>query len=248
MLWRAYQRARRAWNTWRSDSYEEFFLRQQRLDDRARGKPPEHLVGDPDQFHAHAHWQRDYLVDKRGLQPDHDLLDYGCGPLRGGEPLIRYLEPGRYTGVDISQASIQAGARRIAEHGLKDKRPMLVANRGLDVHAYERFDRTWSNSVLTHLPPSHLDRFAEVLTRATRPGGRIIVTFFHTDPDETEAKDAGAKVEASIHGTGWRYPGVAVRTAFERHGARYVGTATDVGHPQDQAVILLRKPGVGHHR
>jgi hypothetical protein len=44
------------------------------------------------------HWeymgklQLDYLVE-RGLKPEHNLLDVGCGPLRAGIHFIEYLTP-----------------------------------------------------------------------------------------------------------------------------------------------------------
>ena len=37
-----------------------------------------------------------------GLTPDQYLLDMGCGTLRGGIPIIKYLEPGHYYGIRIS--------------------------------------------------------------------------------------------------------------------------------------------------
>jgi hypothetical protein len=40
-----------------------------------------------------------YLVD-RGLTPSDTLIDVGCGSLRGGSKFIRYLDPGRYLGID----------------------------------------------------------------------------------------------------------------------------------------------------
>lgn len=45
--------------------------------------------------------QFDYPV-AAGLQPDHHLLEIGCGNLRAGWRFIDYLDVGHYTGVDIS--------------------------------------------------------------------------------------------------------------------------------------------------
>ena len=59
------------------------------------------------------HWealgklQFDYLV-ANGLKPGHRLLDIGCGTLRGGRHFIRYLAPGGYTGIDISNGRSRA--------------------------------------------------------------------------------------------------------------------------------------------
>ncbi|MBA2614534.1 MAG: hypothetical protein H0U90_01940, partial [Actinobacteria bacterium] len=43
--------------------------------------------------------QFEYLKE-RGLEPEHYLLDVGCGPLRGGIRFIQYLETGHYYGVE----------------------------------------------------------------------------------------------------------------------------------------------------
>jgi hypothetical protein len=53
-------------------------------------------------------WQesRDFQIQfltARGLKPEHSLLDLGCGVLRGGIPLIRYLDPGRFVGLDVRE-------------------------------------------------------------------------------------------------------------------------------------------------
>ena len=62
------------------------------------------------------HWdtigslQFDYLVE-HGLQPQHYLLDVGCGPIRGGMHFIRYLETGHYYGVDLNAPVLEETKR-----------------------------------------------------------------------------------------------------------------------------------------
>ena len=40
---------------------------------------------------------------KHGLQPSDLTIDYGCGSLRLAPPLIQFLEPGKYGGMDLAQ-------------------------------------------------------------------------------------------------------------------------------------------------
>ena len=45
----------------------------------------------------------------QGLQPQHRLLDLGCGSLRAGIHFVRYLDAGRYYGLDHNQSLLDAG-------------------------------------------------------------------------------------------------------------------------------------------
>lgn len=55
--------------------------------------------------------QHDFLI-AQGLRPHHRLIDIGCGSLRAGVPLARYLEPAHYYGIDISPELLRAGLER----------------------------------------------------------------------------------------------------------------------------------------
>jgi hypothetical protein len=52
--------------------------------------------------------QFDFLR-QQGLLPQHKLMDIGCGALRCGIPIIRYLDEGNYYGLDINASLIEAG-------------------------------------------------------------------------------------------------------------------------------------------
>ena len=52
------------------------------------------------QFEKHRRFQMTFFRE-RGLVPSSRLLEIGCGPLTAGIPIIEYLEPGNYVGVDI---------------------------------------------------------------------------------------------------------------------------------------------------
>ena len=73
-------------------------------------------------------YQFDFLVRRQGLLRSDTLLDLGCGVLRGGMPLINYLEPGRYWGLDVSPARLAEGWRELSERSLEHKRPQHGQN------------------------------------------------------------------------------------------------------------------------
>jgi SAM-dependent methyltransferase len=61
--------------------------------------------------------QYDFRVE-RGLQPHHQMLDIGCGTLRGGRHLIRFLDAGHYTGTDLSPRAIAHAEGLVEREGL----------------------------------------------------------------------------------------------------------------------------------
>ena len=70
------------------------------------------------------------VLRAHGLRPEHRLLDIGCGSLRGGRHLMRYLEPGNYWGLDISPEILAAARQLVAQEGLAGREPHLHATEG----------------------------------------------------------------------------------------------------------------------
>src|SRR5262245_1872909 len=57
---------------------------------------------------------RELLVDLAGLTPASDVLEIGCGCGRTAHALAGWLEPGRYTGLDVEPVSLAACQRSTA--------------------------------------------------------------------------------------------------------------------------------------
>ncbi len=130
------------------------------------------------------HLQFDFLVEK-GLRPHHALLDLGCGTLRGGRHFIRYLGPGRYSGIDISSKAIEYGRKLVEHEGLDDKRPRLVVSvdRNLkfqDLRS-ERFDFLLAQSVFTHLDRSHIEECFEHVGEIMHDSSIFFFTFYESE-------------------------------------------------------------------
>jgi hypothetical protein len=91
----------------------------------------------------------------QGLQPNHKLLDLGCGCLRGGVKFINYLEQGNY--IDINESLLIAGKLEVENSGLTGKLPTLLRS---EVFASDleigRIDFAISISLFTHLPISYV--------------------------------------------------------------------------------------------
>jgi SAM-dependent methyltransferase len=118
-----------------------------------------------------------------GLTRRHFLLEIGCGNLRAGRRFIRYLQPGHYTGVDISPEILLAAQETIVEYELQDKNPrlFLVSGVSLEFLAPESFDVAHAHSVFTHTPIEVVMAYFAEVHRLLRPGGFFDFTYHDSD-------------------------------------------------------------------
>ncbi|MGH6893535.1 MAG: hypothetical protein ACREEP_14895 [Dongiaceae bacterium] len=65
------------------------------------------------------------VLRRHGLQPHHAFVDYGCGSLRLGRPILAFLEAGRFWGLDLAQEFLDEGARHVGPALFAEKRPNL---------------------------------------------------------------------------------------------------------------------------
>ena len=79
------------------------------------------LVGPPYLWKMKRDFQIQFLKTM-GLKPEHYLLDIGCGTLRGGIPLIKYLQDGHYFGVEVRKEVLDEGRKELREASLEEKK------------------------------------------------------------------------------------------------------------------------------
>jgi SAM-dependent methyltransferase len=125
--------------------------------------------------------QFDFLVGE-GLEPEHHLLDVGCGSLRAGVHFVRYLELGHYCGMEKDPRILDGGRLELREAGLADKCAELVVDDKFRFGRFERqFDYALAQSVFTHLPFNPIVRCLREIEHVLAPGGRFYATFNQTD-------------------------------------------------------------------
>jgi SAM-dependent methyltransferase len=116
---------------------------------------------------------------KQGLLPSHKVVDIGCGALRCGIPIIRYLDAGNYFGFDINASLIEAGKHELNLAELNAKRPILLVNDKFELERLgNSFDFAVAQSLFTHLDMNLIVRCLIKVRNVLRPGGKFFATFF----------------------------------------------------------------------
>jgi SAM-dependent methyltransferase len=173
--------------------------------------------------------QLEFLME-HGLQPNHYLVDIGCGSLRAGVHLIRYLDSGHYAGMDIDPRLIKAGWRELEQANLADRQPTLIVDGQFDLGRFRRkFDFALAQSVFTHLPFNPIVRCLREVEQVLTPGGRFYATF---------NQQQGSRLEGMTDQDPFRYDPDLFRWAVE-------GSSLDFellglwGHPRGTHPMLV---------
>ena len=173
-------------------SYAHFY--EEMMDRRAtRGaflsKTARMVTGSPDQP------RRQFAVKFLGrmgyLRPDSTLLDYGCGAVTTGVNFIKYLEPGKYYGADVSSKTLEVGRQWIGEYGLEDKRPTLIHLPGGSLANLPdvKFDVIFAQDVASHMPAEDIQALLGNLVPYMHRDSVLLATYSHTDQDIEYERD-----------------------------------------------------------
>lgn len=169
--------------------------------------PPAHLriyyygTWDPQAF-ARACEIRTELI-ARGLQPEHRVLDIGCGIGNLAIGLKDYLRGG-YDGIDIHPEAVTWCQRAITPRypAFRFHRADVWSGAynpaGCVPAAAYRFpfpDRTFDfiflASVFTHMMPDEVEQYLHEITRLLTPGGRCVESYFLLNDDTRAGVEAG---------------------------------------------------------
>lgn len=173
-------------------------------------------------------YQFNFLV-KMGVQPHHRLLDIGCGPLQGGLPMIEYLHPGNYSGVDLRPKAIETAYSRVVSAGLVPRNPQLVVSStfGEEELGDRKYDYVWATQILCHLDESLLDQLLEQAAARLTEGGKFLADIIGTTNN----------VRDDSHWNGFSFhlhTPEFLEVTSARHGleARELGTIDEFGYPE----------------
>lgn len=128
-------------------------------------------VGNPKYWQLKQKFQLDFLK-KAGLSPTDKLLDIGCGTLRGGIPIIKYLEQTNYYGIEVRKEVLDEGFKEALEKNAMDKKPQLILfDNFSDLKIKENFEFVFAFSVLIHMTDDIIEKCFHFVSSHLKPNG-----------------------------------------------------------------------------
>ncbi len=136
------------------------------------------LGGPPDQFVEVGQRQLMTLLSD-GLEPEHRVLDVGCGCLRAGVWIMRYLRPGGYRGIEPNRLMLGFGRQHVAgEQLLERAQPRFDHNDRFELDVFgERFDRVLARSIWTHASREQIEAMLDGFVAVANPGAAFLTSY-----------------------------------------------------------------------
>lgn len=145
------------------------------------------------------------LLLLEGLQKDHRVLEIGCGALVAGIPIMSYLSPNHYVGIEpnrwLIDASLKvAGNRRV----VNQKNPLFIYNMDFDATPLNiGFDYIIAHSIMSHAAHQQLPLFLENGAKVLNKSGKLIFSIRLTEPNAYGHQGAPQETQSPE----WIYPG-----------------------------------------
>jgi SAM-dependent methyltransferase len=170
-------------------------------------------------------FQSDFLI-AHGLRPEQRLLDIGCGTLRGGIPLIEYLDAGHYFGIEAREEALKEAYAALAEAGLEGKSPTLIHSADpAGVNLREQVQVAWAFSVLIHMEDPIVEACLGLVARVLDEGGVFYANVILGDGPRAQWREFPVVPRPQAF-----YEDLAVRHALD---FSVMGPLKALGYPKD---------------
>jgi ubiquinone/menaquinone biosynthesis C-methylase UbiE len=188
-----------------------------------------------------------YFKDLGGLQPEHSVLDIGCGIGRMALPLTGFLNTkGSYDGFDIVKSGIDWCNKHIAAkypnfhfqftglyNQLYNTSDKSDASSFVFPYDDEKFDFVFLTSVFTHMMPAEVEHYINEIGRVMKPGATCMMSFFIVN---CESEDLMIRQLSLIN-----FP---LNKGFYRLHSSKVNTANVVAYDEEWLLDKLEKAGL----
>jgi SAM-dependent methyltransferase len=170
-------------------------------------------------------FQSEFLI-AHGLRADQRLLDIGCGTLRGGIPLIEYLDAGHYFGIEAREEALKEARAALAEAGLQDKSPTLIHSADpVSVSLREKIQVAWAFSVLIHMEDAIVEACLDLVARVLDDDGVFYANVILGDGPRAQWREFPVVPRPQAF-----YEGLAARHALD---FSVMGPLKTLGYPKD---------------
>jgi SAM-dependent methyltransferase len=124
------------------------------------------------------------LLVAEGLLPSSRVLDVGCGALRLGYWLMRFLDPGCYFGIEPQQEMLDAGLRQLVEPEVVQRaQARFAANDDFDFSVFgERFDFVIARSIWTHASKPQVAAMLRSFAATGTPRAVFLASYYPASP------------------------------------------------------------------
>ena len=179
--------------------------------------------------HAKAARGEREMVDvllRHGLQPHHAVVDYGCGSLRLGRPLVEFLASGKYWGLDLAQEFLDAGVAHLGATLFAERRPHLhvIDAAGLAAAKAARPDVIAAWHVCGKIPDQIFEDFFRKVLGLMHQGTKAYLQFEDTP------------TRRQLHGLAWSIPRQMLIDTLKRIDPRLRVTIHEVKFNQNRGI------------
>ena len=154
-----------------------------------------------------------------GMTPSSKLLDVGCGALRLGYWLIRYLDPDCYCGLEPSRRYVDVGLKYAVGPELQaEKRPRFEYNGDFDFSPFGvKFDVMVARSIFSHASPAMIGKAMDSFRDNSAPGAVMLASY-----NRVKRADKGDVIDLLQRGEwSWRrYSSPFLQNLAREHGLK----------------------------
>jgi cyclopropane fatty-acyl-phospholipid synthase-like methyltransferase len=186
------------------------------------------------------------LLKREGCNPNSYVLEFGCGHLHLGVPLIQFLETGHYVGVDPNEWIRQHAMEKPKVRNLvEEKQARFFTRDDFDASdAGSKFDYIFSHSVLSHAAHWQLDQYLRNASNVLKEDGCILSSIRLAEGNDFGS--AGTPDKEDSMDEEWVYPGVSwFKKSTIEQSARKLGLSA-VHKPEYTKFYTDTRPGEHH--
>jgi hypothetical protein len=157
-----------------------------------------------------------------GLAPDSTVLEIGCGCLRTGAWLVKFLDPGRYHGLEPVWQRVEYGLQcLLTREEIEFKRPRFDFSPGCDSAGFGvRFDAVIAPAVWSRAGKPQVSTLLDGFVRDSAPGAVLLTSYLPADTEADDCRhDGWTATSAASDGPGtFRHRLDWIRTACAARG------------------------------